>query len=277
MLLDDFVPLEDTKSSVFLAHSSPGNDETDFSQNVDCATQEESDSDDCPGTSDNSMGTEVRLAVEAAISLLDDGHSPCLSLAESMNCDPGPKKTVRLRAYQFIGKTSEIIYSIAGDDDECSTMVGRVTGPGTAFIEEVEDRTFATSKLMRSFLGVNAVLHPSGCVDQQLIEDFAATHPYFASARLESDNRELYREKMAFYFVKRGLSRKLQDVDIVATAVGLVAECLIRYYRSTISPPGIDTEVLFVGEDNAISKAIIGFIESNLPSTSIVRVTRKSI
>lgn len=185
------------------------------------------------------------------------------------------KQSTKLRAYEFIGMTSEVVYSFSSDSGGASPVVRRTTGPGMAFIEEVEGRTFGTGVLryLSSDMGINDYQH--GLVDQQLIEDFAETHPYFASGELEAESRETYREKMAFYFVKRALSRNLGGIDIMATALSLVAECQIRYFRSSILPARMDTEILLFGDDNALSNFIFITIKADFPSISIARVPRE--
>lgn len=213
--------------------------------------------------------TMMHSARKSAAQSLSERLSVMAILHDRLS-DTAPKQNTRLRAYHFIGKTSEIVYSSSGDHRGSSAAAGRITGPGMAFIEEVQNRIGLFGTILSEMQTDN---YREGIVDQQLVEDFADTHPYFASGKLEAENRELYREKMAFYFARRALSRNLGGVDIMATAVGLVAGCVIRDFRCSIVPlEQEDIEVVTIGENNALSEFILSVIRADFPAISVVSV-----
>lgn len=111
------------------------------------------------------------------------------------------------------------------DDEELMTN-GADSGPGLDFVMTVENRCGAISS------NENPSPHvPHGRANQQLLRDFVDGHPYFSTQSFRPQDNDLYREKVAFYLVKNGVSRGISEADIVATAVGIVIECKRRRQR----------------------------------------------
>ncbi|KAJ9618981.1 hypothetical protein H2203_008797 [Taxawa tesnikishii (nom. ined.)] len=166
-----------------------------------------------------------------------------------------------LRVYLYVGDTSTAFWAPpSNSQDPLNTNLIRnvETAPGLAFIAEVERRCGLKAGRDTDRL--------KGKVDQRLVADFIDSHPYFSNASFKPSEREVYREKLAFYFIKKaGYKGLVAAVDVVASATCLVAECIVR--RSpchTISVMN-SAEVFFcVSEETETAMDILDHVRRSL-------------
>lgn len=140
------------------------------------------------------------------------------------------------------------------------------TGPGFAFVAAVEKRSVTLTGGMQRPVPRETW---EGEVAQELVESFIQGHFYFSTESPKRDERESYRDKIAFYLVKRAACSGVSANEVLSTAVRLVAEVLVRHYECLGLSIQEEVEVVFCGVPNRFAPAIMDHVQESFPNMHI--------